>query len=854
MEQNIKQNFLTFEKGVTSTPIDMIADDNTLSSAVNVTYQDEAFKPIQEETTLFALQDAGDEDMLYVHKCANFTHYITLVHDRQGEEQGGQISHELYYYVKENDSFVRHHIDTIEYYINSITSVGSILVIATNDGIKYMMFKNNAYHIYNNIPIPELKFHLTSDKNVTSKGSHYDILHLINYKVAVVDHKQQDYNALVTGLLAKCRKQASRNRTFYAPFFVRYAVRLFDNSYIYISNPVLLFPAVRRNCRAVMNDIDNYTTTLEMATSSLFVYSDHDYTDWQDIVKSVDVFVTAPSEIYDLPADHTPYEDGDMIFDCIRGNANDLVHKDKYSKVYNNTQSANSNSILTWTRFNYEFSPLKGLSDSDIVNNIKSNSVFYKLCELGIKIPTSGWGWDNIAKYTQEYTLENITNQEILKNDDYFSRTPIYPQKLYTYNSRLNIAALARGFFEGFEQFMPYADDVLSRVFDSYVYIHSNSGDKIIHHQFISSDVNTHYYFYPDPRAYRVVILTGSTLVMDATLTEHPALNGAYYFKELPNAPAVLPSATGTAPSPINNGETETLDSTVLQSEPNNPFVIKSTGDTSVGTGQIVGICSNTKAISQGQFGQFPVFVFTTDGIYTMSVNSDGTYSASHPFSREVCSNPKSITPIDDAIIFVSKKGLMMITDSVQCISEQLYNKKVFQEFLQGCTVAYDYRDSLIHFINNDYSHRWVYNIKSHTFSIKDNDERQPTGIVNDYPDTLITIDYNVCSFYYKPLEQDDANTYDCIISSRPCKFGELLVMKSIRRIKHIYNFNDNNTYMRLNVSASNDCKTWNVLNSITGAGWKFFKFTITISNMKANDRYVGLEVITQPRRTNKIR
>jgi hypothetical protein len=315
-----------------------------------------------------------------------------------------------------------------------------------------------------------------------------------------------------------------------------------------------------------------------------------------------------------------------------------------------------------------------------------------------------------------------------------------------------------------------------------------------------------------------------------------------------------MPTETGTPPESTNNGETETLDSTVLQSEPNNPFVIKSTGDTSVGTGQIVGICSNTKAISQGQFGQFPVFVFTTDGIYTMSVNSDGTYSASHPFSREVCSNPKSITPIDDAIIFVSKKGLMMITDSVQCISEQLYNKKEFQEFLQGCTVAYDYRDSLIHFINNDYSHRWVYNIKSHTFSIKDNDEHLPTGIVNDYPDTLITIDYNVCSFYYKPLEQDDANTYDCIISSRPCKFGELLVMKSIRRIKHIYNFNDNSTYIRLNVSASNDCKIWNVLNSITGAGWKFFKFTINISNMKADDRYVGLEVITQPRRTNKIR
>jgi hypothetical protein len=847
MEQNIKQNFLTFEKGVTSTPIDMIADDNTLTEATNITYQDGAFKPIQEETTLFALQDAGDEDMLYVHKCANFTHYITFVHDRQGEDQGGQISHDLYYYVKENDSFVRHHIATIEYYINSITSVGSILVISTNSGIKYIMFKNGEYTIYDNIPQPKLDFFLGASDETIVKGSHYDILEVIDYRARIVNGKQQDYNALVTGLLAKARKEASQRKRFYAPFFVRYAVRLFDNSYIYISNPVLLFPAITRNCYAQMEDINDYHTKLHIATSALMFCADYDYTEWKDIVKGVDVFVTAPTEIYNLSADHTPYNAGTIAFNMIRG----LNGARGDTCIYRET------SIPSSTNLSFYFAPLKAYEDSDIEKQILSNTVFYKLCELpSKKVTTLFYGWDDMAEYINIHTLENITNQDVLKNDDYYSRAPLVAKNIYTYNSRLNIAGTQRGFFEGFEQFMPYTPtDIIGGFFKFYVYIHTNNGDKIISHTCYANEIFTHYYYYPDPRAYRVLILkSDNKLMMDAELKEHPSLNGAYYFKGLPTAAAIMPTATGTPPESTNNGETETLDSTVLQSEPNNPFVIKSTGDTSVGTGQIVGICSNTKAISQGQFGQFPVFVFTTDGIYTMSVNSDGTYSASHPFSREVCSNPKSITPIDDAIIFVSKKGLMMITDSVQCISEQLYNKKEFQEFLQGCTVAYDYRDNLIHFINNDYSHRWVYNIKSHTFSIKDNDEHLPTGIVNDYPDTLITIDYNVCSFYYKPLEQDDANTYDCIISSRPCKFGELLVMKSIRRIKHIYNFNDNNTYIRLNISASNDCKIWNVLNSITGAGWKFFKFTINISNMKADDRYVGLEVITQPRRTNKIR
>ena len=50
----------------------------------------------------------------------------------------------------------------------------------------------------------------------------------------------------------------------------------------------------------------------------------------------------------------------------------------------------------------------------------------------------------------------------------------------------------------------------------------------------------------------------------------------------------------------------------------------------------IVAVCSNTVAVSQGQFGQHPLYVFTTEGVWLMSVDVSGagSYLAQIPCSR----------------------------------------------------------------------------------------------------------------------------------------------------------------------------------------------------------------------------
>ena len=89
---------------------------------------------------------------------------------------------------------------------------------------------------------------------------------------------------------------------------------------------------------------------------------------------------------------------------------------------------------------------------------------------------------------------------------------------------------------------------------------------------------------------------------------------------------------------------------------------------------EIVGLCSNTTALSQGQFGQHPLYVFATDGVYAMSVGTGNVvYSTQTPITRDVCINPQSIKGIDQAVIFASKRGLMMIAgNTAKSISDDM--------------------------------------------------------------------------------------------------------------------------------------------------------------------------------------
>jgi hypothetical protein len=59
---------------------------------------------------------------------------------------------------------------------------------------------------------------------------------------------------------------------------------------------------------------------------------------------------------------------------------------------------------------------------------------------------------------------------------------------------------------------------------------------------------------------------------------------------------------------------------------------------------------------------------------------------------------------------------------------------------------------------------------------------------------------------------------------------------------------------MTLRIFASNNLNDWAELHSLRGLPWKYYRFRYDMSDMKATDRFGGSVLITQERRTNKLR
>jgi hypothetical protein len=63
---------------------------------------------------------------------------------------------------------------------------------------------------------------------------------------------------------------------------------------------------------------------------------------------------------------------------------------------------------------------------------------------------------------------------------------------------------------------------------------------------------------------------------------------------------------------------------------------------------------------------------------------------------------------------------------------------------------------------------------------------------------------------------------------------------------------------LALHIYASNNLDntpdSWVELHSLRGTPWKYYKFKFNFANMKATDRFAGTMLITQERRTNKLR
>ena len=698
-----------------------------------------------------------------------------------------------------------------------------------------------------------------------------------------------------------------------------------DRSYIEV-DPDDFYPRCRCYTGAVPagNNLDEFTNldwAMEIAGGDLELICGNFNSigdNWQDIIKGVDIFMSEEVQTFDMNKEWVIVNPGgqkESTFQQVGGTTftdkrfdsigiidyklcgyNEITNNISGSRypTYLNSDFDDSTAKITIDSDNNAIvaQPWKfcaharvcdsaQYSDDEIRDKLLEKSVFYKIKSFDLdELKTMS---NTTAKLEiDDYILENLTEQKTL-DDDYFSNTQIIPSLIEVYNNRLNIANYVRKPCNAFTNFL-YYNRLIEKVtvfpfyrdgatWDIYVYIKARNCIEIVHSTMLLVEYVGVWFFYPDPRAYKVLFInrTDEFKSFELKLKEHDKLNGAYYFGDLPSLSNEY-NYTGQytyQTLPKESTEVETIQNEILVSSVDNPFSYKASNSVTIGDGIILGIKPNTKGLSQGTFGTHPMLAFATDGIWALSVSSEGVYNSSVPMPREICNNAETISLIDDYIIFSSSNGLKVVDGrDVTSISPQLsgrsrdirdtfgakFNLENFNEFIKNCNCAYDYKKGRMWLVNPNENYAWILNLNSKTYSIYPL-ESTIQRVVNNYPDNLIQDGRcNVYSLMNTVNEDEDIKDYEGEFISRPIKFSDSLTMKSLRKIKSLYSISSENGKFGITIYGSNDMKHWTKILSLKGKPWKYFTIKYNMSGMKAIDEFDGTVVVIQNKRTNKLR
>lgn len=129
---------------------------------------------------------------------------------------------------------------------------------------------------------------------------------------------------------------------------------------------------------------------------------------------------------------------------------------------------------------------------------------------------------------------------------------------------------------------------------------------------------------------------------------------------------------------PTPKMKSERTPNLMMQSEAANPFVFTADGHDEIGGGTILATAAATATISTGQFGEYPLYAFCTDGIYAVQTTASGRNGIARPVSGVKLSNKNCMASTGDSVAFISNQGLMEITGgTVRCLSEKI-RKRAF--------------------------------------------------------------------------------------------------------------------------------------------------------------------------------
>lgn len=751
--------------GITRNTDDGICQDGECMELINARIHDGSIEAVSnpiKRTSFF-----NEYDKIFYHPMVE--KYICITND----------NHSLISFDKEFKLSEALSPDVIGVY--KVEFIGRTICALTNTGIKYFLFKNDAYTYIGDKPKYTFSVVADDEKDIEITDKIYDC----QFTDAVSGNLKIDYRDIdpFIDFMDSCKNEAlapyKDKARFADPICVRAALKFYDGSYMAHSPVHLVFPSKAITGIGGISLSGTYTSkgsntkygAIHIKNWMLhtflvkYAFSFDDISSWQDLILSVDIFISRPFSLIDIESSK---ENGIFI-----NNIPELIQMETYKK----------------------------------------DGMLEKIMSLSSQMYLSVSEYGN---YKEGHIQEAEVSNDMLPDDNY-SHNRLCAAASYVYNGRLHLGNIKNILFGGFlgefsfkgGEFNGNTVSQTGAVLKTFTYITTDYGEKIVFNTGGVIHPLSPIFCYPDYRATKVVIYaaiadSGQVIYKKRTLDLKRAtgMNMAFYIGWNEGKISygvsnidILEGATITADefdNPlISIDNIEYSPNKIKVSELNNPFSFPAKQTYTPSNDEIIALHSNTSALSQGQFGQYPLYIFCKDGIYSMQVGTgEIVYTASAPVSRDVCISP-SVCAIDSAIAFPTERGIMIISGTnVQCISTQLdgylsssvlsspilpkiltigrleecLSSVTFKDYITDSQIGYNYQQSEIIIANPSFPYSYVYNMKSRTWH---KISLQISNFVNVYPETYVIVQKELYD-----LNNNHRSIATMALLTRPIKMG----------------------------------------------------------------------------------
>ena len=773
--------------------------------------------------------------------------------------------------------------------VRTIEFVGYVAACMSDNGIYYLVYSGGTYRwLGETPPIPVL--------SVTTASSLYEINTDSTFTTSLIGtniSSTWQYNS--RGFFDECILKANKAGCYIDRALFRFALRLYDGSYIYTSH--IIYVSDEAVINEIKRDSGNLVATKnnESATESTykvrvlgfkpaFEFKSLNLGEWEGVIVGIDLFTTG----------------------SIMGKG---VSESAISVLDTETKLRTSEKIEIYQNKELD----------ELWNEVNDASLYYKVAEFDI--------WGKCQNFVDDVSQANIVLQDSLSSfEQRQSMSSIVPECSYMFNNRLHIASLREYFFKGYDRssLLPsYMEQEMLNMIILKTRIKTQNGistlmkryDKV----YVGYDKERNTFLlpallsYPDSRAFEMTVFINygtEWFKKSFTLIPHKHLNLSQYlhkwylgydvtitsvfanggsagsiaatdvlalFNEEVGTHEVIYSSTlnkwtykGEAfppekyssyriffiPRDIVNGDkivftiskniTDTsfrdincipFDSTwelmssiddrgveenVYESRENvmkvsmveNPFVFPAKCTYSLSQGRITAFSTNRVAMSEGQFGEHPLYVFSQKGIHVMAVDASGAtaYSNIYPVSHEVCQNAGMVCGTDYGVLFLGAQGVMLIIGN-RCVrlsvamdcetkdAEAIKRNSVigqiaslyglgdvvdagnFLDFMRGAkAVRHACMDELL-FLNSNYGYCYLYSMPGKTWS---KISRVFDGFVKaDGSLSLFCNNDNVTRIYVPGSDVTSGNSV--LLVTRPHLFGTKLPKRIMQLMLHAY-------------------------------------------------------------------